>query len=83
MKKSFAIAIIAIFGAIILATSCTKSNATGNYTCTCVLTTPFSLTNDTITFPFQDVTQGAATTNCNEAQTTYTLAGQSTASCKL
>jgi hypothetical protein len=84
MKKLFPIAVIAVFGALTLSTSCKKSsNSTGNYTCTCIVTTTGANTKDTIALPFNGVTKGTATTDCNDAQTTYTSAGVTTAACSL
>ncbi len=82
MKKLFPTAIIAVLGVLTLAPSCTKkSDPTGNYTCTCIITT--AGVTDTVKAPFTGVTNGTASADCGKLQTTYTSAGASSASCHL
>ena len=81
MKKLLPIATTLFLMTGLVIASCTKSKSTtGNYTCHCSINT--SGTINTVDLPFNSVSNATATSDCAQAQTTYTTAG-STATCAL
>jgi len=74
MKKLLPIATALLLLTGLVITSCTKSSSsTGNYTCTCSINTAGTI--NTVSLPFNSVSNATATSDCAQAQTTYTTAG--------
>jgi hypothetical protein len=76
MKKLFPVVAVAMLA--LLFTSCKK-----DYTCTCKITPTGSGTLPNVVLPFGKTTKSKAKDACKNAETTYTVAGASTASCSL
>jgi hypothetical protein len=83
MKRIIPIAVTAILTSLIIISSCSKKNdnPVGNWTCHCSITAGGTTT--TADIPMSNMAKNTAKTDCATAQSTYTSAGATTATCAI